>query len=151
MLVPKRTICQYYWKWHSHFQYWHPLSVLSFFGSHFRKFSIWYSTQTGNLPLGIGCDSFRTISGTGLCHFWFGHSLGPVPKLDSMRGGYARWWVCGSMATAQRTMTLTMMVMARRATMTMTMGTVRRDATTRTNVLDVGFTTKPYHTCGMAY
>ena len=27
----------------------------------------------------------RPISGTGLCHFRHGHSLGPVPELDSMR------------------------------------------------------------------
>ena len=38
------------------------------------------SAITGN-----GCDSFHTISGTGLCHFWYGHSLGAVPKLGSMR------------------------------------------------------------------
>ena len=35
------------------------------------------------------------ISGTGLCQYWYGHSLGSVPILDSMRGGYTRWWVCG--------------------------------------------------------
>jgi hypothetical protein len=35
--------------------------------------------------IGTGRDSFRTISGTGLCHFRYGHSLGPVPKLGSMR------------------------------------------------------------------
>ena len=34
---------------------------------------------------GTARDSFRTISGTGLCHFRHGHSLGPVPKLGSMR------------------------------------------------------------------
>jgi hypothetical protein len=34
---------------------------------------------------GTGRDSFRTISGTGLCHFRYGHSLGAVPKLGSMR------------------------------------------------------------------
>jgi hypothetical protein len=34
---------------------------------------------------GTGRDSFRTISGTGLCHFRYSHSLGPVPKLGSMR------------------------------------------------------------------
>jgi hypothetical protein len=34
---------------------------------------------------GTGRDSFRTISGTGLCHLRYGHSLGPVPKLGSMR------------------------------------------------------------------
>ncbi len=28
---------------------------------------------------------FNTISGTGLCQFRYGHSLGPVPDLDSMR------------------------------------------------------------------
>jgi hypothetical protein len=34
---------------------------------------------------GTGRDSFCTISGTGLCHFRYDHSLGPVPKLGSMR------------------------------------------------------------------
>ena len=33
---------------------------------------------------GTGRDSFRTISGTGLCRFRQGDSLGPVPKLGSM-------------------------------------------------------------------
>ena len=50
VLVPKCAIYQY-WKWHSHFQLWHPFPVLSFFGFHFWKFSIWYGPQTGNLPL----------------------------------------------------------------------------------------------------
>ena len=207
--MPKRAICQY-WNWHSHFQYWHPFPVLSFFEFHFRKISIWYSTQSRNLPVlelsvthsshfrywalpvpvrySIGpvpeldsmravpfpvwgsassgmvihwapyrnwtlcaCSHFRyralpvqvrsytgprtetglyahgPISGTGLCQFRYGHSLGPVPKLDSMHvvpfpvlgsaiqgrsftgprtktGLYARWvhcwWVCGSMTMA---------------------------------------------------
>ena len=30
---------------------WHPFPVISFFGFHFWKFSIWYGPQTGNLPL----------------------------------------------------------------------------------------------------
>ena len=34
---------------------------------------------------GTGRDSFCTISGTGLCLFRYGHSLGPIPKLGSMR------------------------------------------------------------------
>ena len=40
----------------------------------------WQSAITGT-----GRDSFLTISGTGLCHFRYGHSLGPKLKLDSMR------------------------------------------------------------------
>ena len=32
-----------------------------------------------------GLDACGPISGTGLCQFRFGHSLGPVPELDSMR------------------------------------------------------------------
>ena len=115
---------------HSHFQYWHPLPVLSFFGSHLRKFSIWCGTQAGNLPLLVlGVTHFvqfpvlgYAISGTGTVIHWapyrnwapcawshfrygalpvpvgsftgprtetglheHGHSLGPIPKLDSMR------------------------------------------------------------------
>ena len=72
---------------HSHFQYWHPLPGLSFFGSHLRKYSIWYGRYPSRQSAitGTGRDSFRTISGTGLCHFRYGHSLGPVPKLGSMR------------------------------------------------------------------
>ena len=42
---PKKNLKPVY----SHFQYWHPFPVLSFFGFHFRKFSIWYGTQTRNL------------------------------------------------------------------------------------------------------
>ena len=34
---------------------------------------------------GTGRDSFCTISGTLQCHFRYGNSLGPVPKLGSMR------------------------------------------------------------------
>ena len=50
------------------FQEWHPFPVLSFFGSHFWKFSIWYGTQTSNLPLLVVCV-------THLYHFryWASH------------------------------------------------------------------------------
>jgi hypothetical protein len=37
-------------------------------------------TSTGNKR-----DSFCPISGTGLCQFRYGHSLGPVPELDSVQ------------------------------------------------------------------
>ena len=33
---------------------------------------------------GTGRDSCRPISGIGLCQFRYGHSIGPVPELDSM-------------------------------------------------------------------
>ena len=33
---------------------------------------------------GTGHDSFCTISSTELCHFRYGHSLGPIPKLGAM-------------------------------------------------------------------
>ena len=83
--VPKRAICQY-WNWHSHFQYWHPFPVLSFFGFHFRKFSIWYGTQTRNLTVLVlgGRDSFV-----------------PFPVLGSASSGtvihwapYRNWTLC---------------------------------------------------------
>ena len=117
-----------------------PIFILSFFGFHFWKFSIWYGPQTGNLPLLVlgvthfvpflvlsyaisgtvihwapcrnwalcAWSHFRygalpvpvgsftgphtetglyvhgPISGTGLCQFRYGHSLGSVPKLGSM-------------------------------------------------------------------
>ena len=109
--MPKRAICQY-WNWHSHFQYWHPFPVLSFFEFHFRKFSIWYSTQTRNLPAlelsvthsshvrygalpvpvqsftgprtGTGLNARGPISSTGLCQFWYGHFSVP----------YRNWTLC---------------------------------------------------------
>jgi hypothetical protein len=34
---------------------------------------------------GTGLYARGPISGTGLCQFRYGHSLGPVPELDSMR------------------------------------------------------------------
>jgi hypothetical protein len=34
---------------------------------------------------GTGLYARGPISGTGLCQFWYGRSLGPVPELDSMR------------------------------------------------------------------
>jgi hypothetical protein len=54
---------------------------------------------SGNFPFGLAICHYwywawlictisgtgRPISGTGLCHFQHGHSLGPVPELDSMR------------------------------------------------------------------
>ena len=40
----------------------------------------WHSAITGT-----ECDSFCPISGTGLCHFRYVHSLGPILELDSMR------------------------------------------------------------------
>ena len=47
-----------------------PISstILSFYGSHFWKFSIWYGTQTGNLPLLV-------LGVTHLYHFryWASH------------------------------------------------------------------------------
>jgi hypothetical protein len=64
----------------SHFRYGAlPVPVRSFTGPH---------TETGLYMRG-------PFSGTGLCQFRYGHSLVPVPKLDSMPGGYARRWVCG--------------------------------------------------------
>jgi hypothetical protein len=39
------------WKWHSHFQLWHPFPVLSFYGSHFWTRSCVVNTQTCNLPV----------------------------------------------------------------------------------------------------
>ena len=64
----------------SHFRYGAlPVPVRSFTGPR---------TETGLYTRG-------PISGTGLCQYWYGHSLGSVPILDSMRGGYTRWWVCG--------------------------------------------------------
>ncbi len=48
---------------------------------------IFYFVQSPNWQsaiTGTGCDSFCPISGTGLCHFQCGCSLGPVPELDSM-------------------------------------------------------------------
>ncbi len=125
--VPYRywTLCAW-----SHFRYGAlPVPVRSFTGSR---------TETG-------LNAHGPISGMGLCQFRYGHSLGPTPILDSMRGGFARWWVCDSMTTARRmttstTMvtarrvtTLTTMATARRATTTMTMVTARRDTTMRTN------------------
>ena len=72
-----------------------PISSNGTYGSHFWKFSIWYGTQTSNLPLLV-------LRVTHLYHFRYwashfrywampfpvhGHSLalGPVPELDSMR------------------------------------------------------------------
>jgi hypothetical protein len=62
-----------------------PLPVLSFFGSHFRKFSIWYGTQTGNLPLLV----------LGVTHFV------PFPVLGYAISGtvihwalYQKWALC---------------------------------------------------------
>ena len=34
---------------------------------------------------GTGRDSCRPISGIGLCQLRYGHSIGPVPELDSIR------------------------------------------------------------------
>jgi len=146
----------HYWKWQSHFQYWHPLPTVLFWIPLQEISQLVHGTQTGNLPLLVlGVTHFvpfpvlgyavsgtvihwapyrnwalcvwshfrygalpvpvlsftgphtetglyvrGPISGTGLCQFRYGHSLGPVPILDSMCGGYARLWVCGSMATA---------------------------------------------------
>jgi hypothetical protein len=47
---------------------------------HLVRYPNWQSAITGT-----GRDSSRTISGTEQCHFRYGHSLGPVPKLGSMR------------------------------------------------------------------
>jgi hypothetical protein len=72
--VPKRAICQY-WYWAgvthlSHFRYWAlPVPVRSFTGPR----------------TGTGLYARGPISGMGLCQFRYGHSLGPVPELDSMR------------------------------------------------------------------
>jgi hypothetical protein len=64
----------------SHFRYGAlPVPVRSFTGPR---------TETGLYVHG-------PFFGTGLCQFRYGHSPGPVPKLDSMRGGYACRWVCG--------------------------------------------------------
>ena len=125
-----------------------PISVLSFFGFHFRKFSIWYGTHTRNLPVlvlgvthsshfrywalpvpvrsftgprtGTGLYARGPISGMGLCQFRYGHSLGPVPELDSMRAvpfpvrgsassgtdihwaPYRNWTLCAWSHTLQR-------------------------------------------------
>ena len=56
--------------------FWIPL--LEIF--HLVRSPNWQSSITGT-----GCDSFCTNLGTGLCHFWYGHSLGPTPKLNSLR------------------------------------------------------------------
>jgi hypothetical protein len=54
----------------SHFRYWAlPVPVRSFTGPR----------------TGTGLYARGPISGTGLCQFRYGHSLGPVPELDSMR------------------------------------------------------------------
>jgi hypothetical protein len=70
----------------SHFRYGAlPVPVRSFTGP---------CTETGLYARG-------PISGTGLCQFRYGHSLGPVPKLGSMCavgtpiGGFVGLWVCG--------------------------------------------------------
>ena len=47
---------------------------------HLVQYRNWQSAITGT-----GRVSFRTIFGTGLCHFRYGRSLGPIPELDSMR------------------------------------------------------------------
>jgi len=56
--------------------FWIPL--LEIF--HLVRSPNWQSAITGT-----GRDSFCTISGTGLCHSRYSHSLGPAPELDSMR------------------------------------------------------------------
>ncbi len=111
MYEPKRAI-YHYWKWATHFQYWHPLPVLSFFGSHLRKFSIWWGTQTGNLPLLVlGVTHFvpfpvlsYAISGT-VIHWapyrnW-AHTPVPFPVRGSASSGtvihwapYRNWALC---------------------------------------------------------
>jgi hypothetical protein len=53
---------------------------------HLVRYPNWQSAITGT-----GRDSFCTIFGTELCHFRYGHSLGPVPKLGSMRGSHFRY------------------------------------------------------------
>jgi hypothetical protein len=90
----------------------------------------WCHFRYGALPVPVrsftgprtetGLHAHGPISGTRLCQFRYGHSLGPVPKLGSMRivpfpvrgssssgtvipvpeldsmlGGYNRWLVCG--------------------------------------------------------
>jgi hypothetical protein len=56
---------------------------------HLVRYPNWQSAIT---VTGTGRDSFRTIvSGTELCHFRYGHSLGPIPKLGSMHGSHFRY------------------------------------------------------------
>jgi hypothetical protein len=63
-----------------------PISSNVLFGGPFLKFSHFVQSPNWQSAItGTGHDSFRPISGTGLCHFQYGHSLGPVPGLDSMR------------------------------------------------------------------
>ena len=63
-------------------------------GTHFQ-YCPFSDPTSGNFPFGTVpklaiCHYWYcaglicTISGTGLCHFRYGHSLGPVPELDSM-------------------------------------------------------------------
>jgi hypothetical protein len=62
-----------------------PISSNVLFGGPFLK--IFHFVQSPNWQsaiTGTGRDSFRPIFGTGLCHFRYGCSLGPVPELDSM-------------------------------------------------------------------
>ena len=62
-----------------------PISSTVFFIPLLENFHLVWSPNWQSAITGTGRDSFRTISGTGLCHFWYGHSLGPVPEVDSMR------------------------------------------------------------------
>jgi hypothetical protein len=62
-----------------------PILALSFFGFHFWTFSIWYGTQTGNLPLLV----------VGVTHFV------PFPELGSSSSGtvivgapFWNWTLC---------------------------------------------------------
>ena len=49
-----------------------------------ENFHLVQSPNWQSVITGTGRDSFRTISSAGLCHFWYGRSLGPVPELGSM-------------------------------------------------------------------
>ena len=70
---------------------------------------MWSHFQDGALPVPVqsftgphtetGLDARGPISGTGLCQLQYGHSLGPVPKLDSMRGPLVGLWFDGDGGT----------------------------------------------------
>ena len=88
MLGPKCAIYQF-WKWHSHFQYWHPFPVhtVLFWIPLLEIFHLVRYPNQQSAITGTGRDSFRTIYGTGLFQFRCGRcwGWGPVPELDSMR------------------------------------------------------------------
>ena len=59
-------------------------STVLFWISLLKNFHLVRSPNWQPAITGTGCDSFRTISSTGPCHFRYGNSLCPVPEVDSM-------------------------------------------------------------------